>query len=235
MASDATVLSKAKAAEAVSRNNAGSQRRARMRLALVEAAMRLFAKKGIDATTIDEIVDLAGVAKGTFYNYFTDRSDIARAVAASVRIEMNQAVEEMNQGYADPAERVSRGVRLFLALVAFNPVRARMLGRMYDGGVDVTSFGNEHLVGDITEGIEQGVIHVPSAEAALHLVVSLATVGMRHLLVKGAGDEIKRGEGYARQLVTILLQGLGVAPSGIECIVNAPFNVDHLTVWKQPS
>ena len=79
MASQATVLSKA---DAEASSSAGSLRRARMRLALVEAAMRLFAKQGIDATTIDEIVDLAGVAKGTFYNYFTDRSDIARAVAA---------------------------------------------------------------------------------------------------------------------------------------------------------
>ena len=229
MASQTTVLSKTDTSEA---SSAGSQRRARMRLALVEAAMRLFAKQGIDATTIDEIVDLAGVAKGTFYNYFTDRSDIARAVAASVRIEMNRAVEELNVGIEDPAERVSRGVRLFLALAAFNPVRARMLSRMYDGGVDITSFGNEHLLGDITEGVEQGAINVPSIEVALHLVVSIGTVGMRHLLLNGAGEDIKHGQGYARQLITVLLQGLGVAPTEIERIVNAPFNVDHLTIWK---
>ena len=232
MASQATVLSKT---DAVAASSAGSQRRARMRSALVEAAMRLFARKGIDATTIDEIVDLAGVAKGTFYNYFTDRSDIARAVAASVRIEMNQAVEEINQGYNDPAERVSRGVRLFLALAAFNPVRARMLSRMYDGGVDITSFGNEHLLGDIRDGVEQGAINVPGIEVALHLVVSVATVGIRHLLIKGAGEEIKRGEGYARDLVTVLLQGLGVAPAEIERIVDAPFDVEKLTVWAQSS
>ena len=229
MASQATVLSKA---DTTASGSAGSLRRARMRSALVEAAMRLFARQGTDATTIDEIVDLAGVAKGTFYNYFTDRSDIARSVAASVRIEMNQAVEEVNQGYDDPAERVSRGVRLFLALVAFNPVRARMLARMYDGGVDITSFGNEHLVGDIRDGIEQGAINVPNAELALHLVVSLATTGIRHLLLDGAGEEIKHGQGYARKLITVLLQGLGVAPADIERIVDAPFNVDHLTVWK---
>ena len=232
MASQATVLSKA---DAEASSSAGSLRRARMRLALVEAAMRLFAKQGIDATTIDEIVDLAGVAKGTFYNYFTDRSDIARAVAASVRIEMNQAVEEINKGYDDPAERVSRGVRLFLALAAFNPVRARMLSRMYDGGVDITSFGNEHLLGDIRDGVEQGAINVPSVEVALHLVVSVGTVGMRHLLLNGAGEEIKHGQGYARDLVTVLLQGLGVVPAEIERIVNAPFDVEKLTVWTKSS
>ncbi|MBO6634516.1 MAG: helix-turn-helix transcriptional regulator, partial [Parvibaculum sp.] len=40
-----------------------------MRAILIEASLRLFAQKGVDATTIDEIVTVAGVAKGTFYNY----------------------------------------------------------------------------------------------------------------------------------------------------------------------
>src|SRR3546814_9667297 len=68
------------------------------------AAMQLFARQGVDATTIDEIVDLAGVAKGTFYNYFTDRAEIARAVASDIRHELNAAVEELNRGIDDPAE-----------------------------------------------------------------------------------------------------------------------------------
>lgn len=231
MAGKTAILEASRALE-VKVEDAGSLRRARMRAVLVEAAMRLFAKQGVDATTIDEIVDLAGVAKGTFYNYFTDRADIARAVASSVRHAMNRAVAEVNRGIDDPAERISRGVRLFLALVAFNPVRARMLGRIYDGGADIASHGNEHLLGDISDGIAQGVLHVPNAIAALHLVVSLGTVGMRHLLEVGADDEIKRGEGYARELVTVLLQGLGVSPAEIARIVARPFQVEHLSVWK---
>ncbi|WP_293207215.1 helix-turn-helix domain-containing protein, partial [Parvibaculum sp.] len=50
-------------------DEAGSRRRERMRAILIEASLRLFAQKGVDATTIDEIVTVAGVAKGTFYNY----------------------------------------------------------------------------------------------------------------------------------------------------------------------
>lgn len=231
MAGKTAILEASRALD-VKVEDAGSRRRARMRAVLVEAATRLFAKQGVDATTIDEIVALAGVAKGTFYNYFTDRADIARAVASGVRHAMNRAVEEVNHGIDDPAERISRGVRLFLALVAFNPVRARMLGRIYDGGVDIAAHGNEHLLGDISDGIAQGVINVPSATTALHLVISIGTVGMRHLLDVGAGDDIKRGEGYARELVTILLQGLGVPPAEIARIAARPFDVEHLAVWQ---
>ncbi|HEX7775392.1 MAG TPA: helix-turn-helix domain-containing protein, partial [Parvibaculum sp.] len=82
-----------KAATVARADDAVSRRRERTRLILVEAATQLFARQGVDATTIDEIVDLAGVAKGTFYNYFTDRQDIASSVAATVRHQMNAAVE----------------------------------------------------------------------------------------------------------------------------------------------
>lgn len=208
---------------------AQSPRRERMRFVLIEAATRLFAKKGVDATTIDEIVDLAGVAKGTFYNYFTDRADIARAVASGIRHQLNAAVGEINSGIDDPAERIARGCRLFMALVVRDPVHARMLARIHGGGVK-TAGANMHLFGDIEDGIAQGRIRVPGAEAALHLVVGVATAAMRHLLDEGAGEEIARGEGYARDITVMLLQGLGLKPADIDHIVNKPFSIEGVTL-----
>lgn len=43
---------------------------------LLSAAYTLFLKKGIEKTSIDDIVKNAGVAKGTFYLYFNDKYDI---------------------------------------------------------------------------------------------------------------------------------------------------------------
>lgn len=45
------------------------------RKALLEAAYSLFSEKGIE-TSISDIVNAAGVAKGTFYLYFNDKMDI---------------------------------------------------------------------------------------------------------------------------------------------------------------
>lgn len=44
--------------------------------ALFNTAFELFTTKGITKTTISDIVDSAGVAKGTFYLYFKDKYDI---------------------------------------------------------------------------------------------------------------------------------------------------------------
>lgn len=44
--------------------------------ALLNAAFQLFLANGLTKTTISDIVDAAGVAKGTFYLYFEDKYDI---------------------------------------------------------------------------------------------------------------------------------------------------------------
>ncbi|MBD5136400.1 MAG: TetR/AcrR family transcriptional regulator [Lachnospiraceae bacterium] len=44
--------------------------------ALLESAFSLFTSKGIQKTSISDIVEKSGVAKGTFYLYFKDKYDI---------------------------------------------------------------------------------------------------------------------------------------------------------------
>ena len=47
---------------------------------LMNAAETLFLEKGFDATTVSDIVKQAGVAKGTYYHYFTAKTDILDAL-----------------------------------------------------------------------------------------------------------------------------------------------------------
>ncbi|EIU7138620.1 AcrR family transcriptional regulator [Pseudomonas aeruginosa] len=47
---------------------------------LMGAAERLFLEKGVEATTISEIVEAADVAKGTFYHYFSSKNDMLEAL-----------------------------------------------------------------------------------------------------------------------------------------------------------
>ena len=43
---------------------------------ILDSAFKLFTKKGINDTSIQEIADNAGVGKGTFYLYFKDKYDL---------------------------------------------------------------------------------------------------------------------------------------------------------------
>jgi AcrR family transcriptional regulator len=54
-----------------------AQKKAEVREALVDAADRLFAERGFEATTVDDIAEAAGVSRRTFFRYFPAKEAIA--------------------------------------------------------------------------------------------------------------------------------------------------------------
>lgn len=100
----------------------------RTRKDLVAAALALFAEKGIEAASVDEITDAAGVAKGTFYVHFRRKQDVLLehaselidtldvTAAASTRPALDALCERLAGAFAGaaPALRVAM-VRELLA------------------------------------------------------------------------------------------------------------------------
>lgn len=62
--------------------------------ALFNTAYELFITKGINSTAISDIVEKAGVAKGTFYLYFKDKYDIKNKLVAHKTKELFDAAKE---------------------------------------------------------------------------------------------------------------------------------------------
>src|SRR5690242_10760101 len=91
--------------------------------------MRVFARVGPDAATIDDIIAEATVARGTFYNYFTTRDDVLIAVATHISDQVLTEIADLRR-VADPAERVSRTVRTFIRMAADNPVEGWVIVRI---------------------------------------------------------------------------------------------------------
>ena len=68
------------------------------REALLNTAFELFTTKGINKTAISDIVERAGVAKGTFYLYFADKYDIRNKLIAHKASELfNNAINSLQQ------------------------------------------------------------------------------------------------------------------------------------------
>lgn len=67
---------------------------------LMGAAEKLFLAQGVDATTISEIVEAAQVAKGTFYHYFSSKSDILDALGKRYTEQFLASLEEAMEGCA---------------------------------------------------------------------------------------------------------------------------------------
>ena len=121
------------------RTRVGAERRARMRRKLIEAALIVFAEKGVDASIIDHVIAAAGVSRGTFYNYFRSNTELLIATSEELANEIADLIEGSLDGAAPSVVSLATGLRLFLDVVrrfpAAGPVRdpCRVPGRKPDG------------------------------------------------------------------------------------------------------
>ncbi|GAC1395312.1 MAG: hypothetical protein NVS4B6_29270 [Mycobacterium sp.] len=69
----------------ITERTAGLSRRAVSTVtALADAGAAQFRARGYRSTSVDDIVEAAAVARGTFYKYFSDKQDLLAAVAAEI-------------------------------------------------------------------------------------------------------------------------------------------------------
>ncbi|WP_329059286.1 TetR/AcrR family transcriptional regulator [Amycolatopsis sp. NBC_01480] len=62
---------------------------------LLQHATKLFAKKGFDRTSVQEIVEAAGVTKGAMYHYFDSKDDLLYEIYARVLREQTAQLEKV--------------------------------------------------------------------------------------------------------------------------------------------
>ena len=74
------------------------QNKQQKRTALLNSAFSLFTVKGLQKTSVSDIVEEAGVAKGTFYQYFRDKNDIRNKLISHKASQLFLAAwEELNR------------------------------------------------------------------------------------------------------------------------------------------
>jgi AcrR family transcriptional regulator len=66
------------------------------REAILDAAARVFARKGFHAATLDEIAVEAELAKGTLYNYYEDKQDLFTSLIARGHRYFEELLNDLN-------------------------------------------------------------------------------------------------------------------------------------------
>ncbi|MBE1464909.1 AcrR family transcriptional regulator [Kibdelosporangium phytohabitans] len=69
---------------------------------LLAEATRLFAKQGFDRTSVQEVVEAAGVTKGAMYHYFGSKDDLLHEIYGRVLRDQTARLEKFAAG-EDPA------------------------------------------------------------------------------------------------------------------------------------
>ena len=187
-----------------------SPRAARTRAALIAAGFDLLADRPIDAIPIDDVVARAGVAKGSFFNHFTDKQDFAAAISAEVRREVEALVTAANAAERDPLARIAGGLQVAVRFALTQPKRSAVLLRGQGSSTARAHPLNRGLVADFEAALAQGLLRPAARDTGVLFWLGLCQVLMTNI-VEQKQDLAEAATRLAEMLV-LGLTGLGVAP-----------------------
>jgi AcrR family transcriptional regulator len=170
-----------------------SERRARTRTQLLEAAARVYARRGFESATLDEVAEEAGFTKGAVYDHFGSKEKLLFALLdehLSAQIAEQVALFDPS---IETAERPRRGADRWMRELDEDPDSFRLFVEAW-----VRSQRDEPLRGKVLDGmdawretlagfgrarVDEGDIKVPD-----HVLERFATV----MLALGIGMSIVR-------------------------------------------
>jgi TetR/AcrR family transcriptional regulator, fatty acid metabolism regulator protein len=103
--------------------------RADKRQLLLDAAIRVFARKGYHAARIGDIAQEAGVAYGLLYHYFPSKEDVLETVFRDTWTAMLDAINGIEAAGGPAREQVRRVAAVVLGSWKLNPDLVRVLVR----------------------------------------------------------------------------------------------------------
>jgi len=188
-----------------------SPRAARTRGALLVAGFELLAERPIDAIAIDDIVARAGVAKGSFFNHFTDKAGFAAEFGAAVRGELELLVGAANAKVSDPVERLAGGMRVALDFALTQRKRCIVMLRGLELSTGIDHHLNQGIRADIAAIAEAGLARPEAVRSGVRFWLGLCQIMQlnaieRALTRRDAAERL-------REMLVLGLTGLGV-PEG---------------------
>lgn len=198
----------------------------RSRAAILDAAERLFAKQGFDATSLTQVGAAAGVSRGTPGYFFRTKAELYQAVLDRSLAEVREAVRvgrERALASNESAETILAGaVSDYFDFLAARPYFIRLIEREAlsnappPAGVDHLSAGQEALA---AISAELGLDDTPSGEASQLLlsIISLCWFPLIHgrTVAPAVGVSLSDPDALERRrrhVISLVLHGLRGAP-----------------------
>jgi AcrR family transcriptional regulator len=194
----------------------GHKKRERTRQSLIEAALRLLARKEVGEVALLEVASEAEVASGTIYNYFRTRDEVIEAVGIALADKFSETISALSIGVNSGALRLAIGVRMFIRRAAADPTWASAVIRVVHFDQAIRSKIANYVLVDLRAGAEEGVFAYPDENIARDLVVSCVVGGMR-AVIEGRGIQE-----HDSQVAEMVLKALGTTPARARKLAQQP-------------
>ena len=227
----------AEAAPVDFRTRTGQARRARTRSKILSAAFELFDKHGVDRVTVEDVRERAGLARGSFYNYFLTYEEMLKALAADIARQINIEQSARFENLPNMAERIWSHLRYAILRAASDRSCTEILVRITPLVGPLNEEMRMHAERTVRNSVKSKAIDVPSAGVALDLGFGLSIMMWQRALksridtkdLEAAGLMLMRAYGVpeveARRISRLPLPQLPDVPLRTAVINN--FRVDE--------
>ena len=151
--------------------------------ALLAASFKLFTEKGFKDTSIQEIVDQAGVGKGTFYVYFKDKYDLQEQLIIQKSNDLfHKALEALdNQKISDFGDQIIFIIDYVINELIANQTLLKFISKDLSLGLyneKITNIIDNHNIG-IKElfliKIKENNLKIDNPDVILYMIIELTS------------------------------------------------------------
>ncbi|WP_431964768.1 TetR/AcrR family transcriptional regulator [Nocardia sp. bgisy134] len=162
------------------------------RTALLTAGARVAEDKGLRGLSINAVVELAGMAKGTFYHHFSDRRSYVVALHRRYHDELAQTVAAAIADLPPGPERLRAGVAAYLdACLATRGTKAFLAQSRTDTDLLDEVHARNQLAAAAIEP-DLGALGWPDPAAIAHLLVAMiAEIALTELYGEGPRADLR--------------------------------------------
>jgi AcrR family transcriptional regulator len=151
----------------------GQEKRAKTRALLVSAAISLFAQRAVESVTVDDVVNEAGVAKGTFYFHFDDLHALTAAVADELIETFDELLQPQRLSISDPLLRIAFACNSFIEKALDDRSWATVVARMASSHPTVGQIARTRLLEDLQLVLKQTPKQDSSLGLSLEVVIGI--------------------------------------------------------------
>lgn len=180
-----------------------AERREKTRGRLLEAALIVYGQHGVEASIVDEIIAIAGVARGTYYNYFQSNEDLLQTVSNETANEMRQAVIGRFKSPPDGPYRIAAAIRSWLEIVERYPHVGTFFRRAGLYMLDTRLESRLEAEESVPRWTADGTFNLGSPEMLFDIVSGCILAGINRVVLSGAPKD------YAETMTLRVLVALG--------------------------
>jgi AcrR family transcriptional regulator len=191
------------------RAKTAARKRARTRAHILDSILTLIGKKNPDEILIEDVLDTAGISRGTLYAHFSSVRQAIAVLATEMAASSSRSLDGQFGDLSDPVRRVALGSQLALWHAAMDINWGRAFAYC-DGVASDTTF-LAAVERDIVAGHKLGLFRQCSVQALIDVHVGAIVRGSRYLV-----EQTRGRAAYIRDVSTLMLLALGVSAQETE-------------------